>query len=425
MNKLFSSFLVLLMCSSLTYSQWSEQTSPITTLLYSVSAVDNNVVWACGNVGKVLRTTNGGATWDSVPTPLLPPIALYNIWGINATTAIVTGSPSDTYVFKTTNSGAFWAQVFSQVGGFIDAIIQTDASQNKMFMMGDPVGSRWSLWKSTNNGSTWDSVGLYLPQVATEAGWNNSLTSVYNSFSGRIWFGTSASRVYYGYGLTSGNITWTQQPTTGLTQSTAIWFNDSTRGMVGGGTFLQKTTNSGVLWAPVTGIPGTGSITGITGAGNDWWYVRGTGVYYTSDNGLTWATDYTAPGTSSYTHISKSRTGTYMWAVRGNGGISRSLGPIGIQPISNEIPVNYNLHQNYPNPFNPSTAIKFEIPKTSSVKLIIYDALGREVALMVNEELKAGVYEVKWDGTPYSSGIYLCKLSAGDFSSTMKIVLSK
>src|SRR5437870_7574031 len=138
MNKILSFLLLVLMSTSLTYSQWSEQTSPVTTLLYSVSAVDNNIVWACGNVGKVLRTTNGGANWDSVPSPF--PSALYNIWGINATTAVVTGSPSDTYVFKTTNGGAYWAQVFTQVGGFIDAIIQTDASQNKMFMMGDPVG---------------------------------------------------------------------------------------------------------------------------------------------------------------------------------------------------------------------------------------------------------------------------------------------
>ena len=65
MNKILSFLLLVLMSTSLTYSQWSEQTSPVTTLLYSVSAVDNNIVWACGNGGKVLRTTNSGATWDS------------------------------------------------------------------------------------------------------------------------------------------------------------------------------------------------------------------------------------------------------------------------------------------------------------------------------------------------------------------------
>lgn len=104
--------------------------------------------------------------------------------------------------------------------------------------------------------------------------------------------------------------------------------------------------------------------------------------------------------------------------------------PVGINPTSNEIPYDFSLSQNYPNPFNPQTKIKFDIPQgmkgqTSNVKLIIYDLLGREVATLVNEELKPGSYEVDWDGSNYSSGVYFCKLVSGDFAVTKKMVLMK
>ena len=85
----------------------------------------------------------------------------------------------------------------------------------------------------------------------------------------------------------------------------------------------------------------------------------------------------------------------------------------------------FTLSQNYPNPFNPQTKIKFAVPKASFTKLIIYDLLGREVATLVNEELKPGTYEADWDGSDYSSGVYFYKLVSGDFSEIKKMVLMK
>jgi hypothetical protein len=107
--------------------------------------------------------------------------------------------------------------------------------------------------------------------------------------------------------------------------------------------------------------------------------------------------------------------------------------PIGIKQISSEIPDKFNLSQNYPNPFNPSTKIKFDIPnfplmkgvRGMSVRLTIYDLLGREVATLVNRQLQPGTYEVEWDGTNYPSGVYFYKLSAGDYIETKKMVLVK
>lgn len=90
-----------------------------------------------------------------------------------------------------------------------------------------------------------------------------------------------------------------------------------------------------------------------------------------------------------------------------------------------QIPTEYMLEQNYPNPFNPSTTISFRLPEQSQVVLKIYDALGREVTTLVNDEMKAGSYNVQWTATDFASGIYFYRLSAGKFSQTKKLMLLK
>ena len=98
---------------------------------------------------------------------------------------------------------------------------------------------------------------------------------------------------------------------------------------------------------------------------------------------------------------------------------------IGLNPVGCDIPKEYKLYNNYPNPFNSVTKIKIDIPEISFTKLVIYDILGREVAILVNEKLSPGTYEVEWDASNYPSGVYFYKLTAGDFTQTKKLVLLK
>ena len=95
--------------------------------------------------------------------------------------------------------------------------------------------------------------------------------------------------------------------------------------------------------------------------------------------------------------------------------------------ISNKIiPDNYSLSQNYPNPFNPTTTINYELPKDGTVKLIVYDLLGREVLKLVNNEFKtSGRYSVDFDGRSLSSGIYFYKIESGSFTDVKRMVLLK
>jgi hypothetical protein len=108
---------------------------------------------------------------------------------------------------------------------------------------------------------------------------------------------------------------------------------------------------------------------------------------------------------------------------------------VGINQISSEIPLEFSLSQNYPNPFNPSTKIKFQIPLSRGVdavggrgvlsKLSIYNSLGHEVEVLVNQSLQPGTYEVDWDASNYPSGVYFYELISGNFTQTRKMVLLK
>ncbi len=95
----------------------------------------------------------------------------------------------------------------------------------------------------------------------------------------------------------------------------------------------------------------------------------------------------------------------------------------GIQTV--EIPNYYSLSQNYPNPFNPSTSIKFTLPEANNVKLVVFDILGKEVTTLVNEFRNTGTYNVDFDASALSSGVYFYRLEAGNFTETKRMLLVK
>ncbi len=90
-----------------------------------------------------------------------------------------------------------------------------------------------------------------------------------------------------------------------------------------------------------------------------------------------------------------------------------------------ELPFGFSLNQNYPNPFNPGTIINFTIPKTSHVKLKIYNSQGKELNTLVNESKYAGNYDISYNGEHLPSGIYFYRLEAGEFSDMKKMILVK
>ncbi len=98
---------------------------------------------------------------------------------------------------------------------------------------------------------------------------------------------------------------------------------------------------------------------------------------------------------------------------------------VSVEDESLLIPSEFNLSQNYPNPFNPSTIIAYSIPQRSNVSLKIYDIVGKEIATLVNEQKEAGLYEIKYDASKLSSGVYIYSIQAGDFLESRKMILMK
>jgi hypothetical protein len=96
-----------------------------------------------------------------------------------------------------------------------------------------------------------------------------------------------------------------------------------------------------------------------------------------------------------------------------------------VEPNSAYIPNDYNLKQNYPNPFNPETIINFDLPKSGFVSLKVYDILGKEITTLVYEMKNAGSYDIKFDGSTLSNGMYFSKLETNGYTSTKKMFLVK
>src|SRR4030095_2049376 len=187
---------------------------------------------------------------------------------------------------------------------------------------------------------------------------------------------------------------------------------------------VSYTTNLGTNW---TTQLFTNALNGLDFGGTQTGYAVGINgfVIKTTDRGVSWF-----PQSSSTSAILRSVDfidSLNGYAV-GDGGViikTTNGGITSITPVNNEFPNSFRLYQNYPNPFNPVTKIRFDISSAGTANVTVYDILGREAAILVNEELNPGTYEIEWNSSAYSSGIYYYRLILGDFSQTMKMILAK
>ena len=118
-------------------------------------------------------------------------------------------------------------------------------------------------------------------------------------------------------------------------------------------------------------------------------------------------------------------TSNILYVTVGGGAKVAAGNPNGDASIASVIPESNSLGQNYPNPFNPSTQIRFGLSEPLHVRLIIYDMLGREVAKLADEDMDAGYHSVSWNASNVSSGVYIYRLSAGDFVQVKRMLVIK
>jgi photosystem II stability/assembly factor-like uncharacterized protein len=401
-------------------SSWVVQQSGIKDSLYTVKAVNNNVVWTGGTNGTVLRTTNGGTTWNSVGGGTIGSDVVNAVEALDANTALIASySLLGGKIFRTTNGGSSWSSVFNHTGAFIGGIQMKNSLEG--YAVGSPVGGKWLLLKTTNGGNSWDSLKTAPVQLMDDYG-----PTCVQLHGDTLWFGTYSGSVYRSTNL---GATWTSYATSGSI-SYGPHFNSSIEGLLAfNDGSSNKSTDGGTSWNPAQGKVSR-AFTCISGIGNEYWATTGGSIAYTKNMGQSWS--FSAPGHGGLiplnaVSISPVASPVNGWAV-GESGLILHYQRGGTTPLSintQTLATKPGLEQIYPNPFTSNTTIKYKITEPDFVSLKVFDAMGIEVANLVNEQKPAGDYSIEWNAAGLQSGIYFCRMHNGSHTEVRKMYLLK
>lgn len=395
---------------------WYQQTIPVNKIINDIFFLDSSNGWAvtaiqaAGDTAFVLKTTNGGTNWNVV----------YNftnhfraIQFLDLNTGYIVGGTlgGTARTYKTTDGGISWNIVLSILSGsnFQDVFF---INKDTGWVGDDNIDGGAGLRKTTNGGLNWvqQLSGSFGPKkiffINKDTGWticqNTNLYKTTNS--GAVW------TLQFAFSPTIVNLFFPSKDTGYIS------------GNFGGHT-IKKTINGGFNWDSTfnsQGGKGLYFINNTTGYNCD----NFTLMQKTTNGGLMWLNQSIPSGNYLTIHFSDTLHG---WAG-GSKLISTTDGggPLGTVQIGNELPKEYKLFQNYPNPFNPTTNIKYQIVKTSDVKLIVFDITGKGIAILTDKIQSAGTYQADWDSSHYSSGIYFYSLIInGAVIDTKKMILLK
>lgn len=410
---------VMLIYSHLSYPQWlndglQDQQDSDQEPIPRIQFLNLNTGWLVHPSKKdtVFKTTDSGLNWVGHRT--VDTNKLSGLFFLNNNTGWVAGYRGK--IAKTTDGGVSWVLQNSGIQSWLNAVQFYDA--NTGFAVGSKDSNRVIL-RTTNGGSNWqvlvrnNQARLYSVAILSA----NMIYCVGDS--GVVLFSSNA-----------GNSWGNQSSGTISTLRDVIFkiYGPNTIGWIAGKNgLLLTTTNGGTNW--ISRSFNSVNFYGIDFGSIDTGYVSGRGrIYKTINSGLNWLQQTTPVQDTVNIKDIFCINSQNVWAVPWSGQLiytTNGGGPVGIQPISNQVPSGFSLAQNYPNPFNPNTKIRFSIPKYSFAKLIIYDITGRVMAILVNEQLKPGVYEVNWDASHRASGVYYYKLEADSYSETKRMVLLK
>ena len=432
--------------------------------------------YAVGRFGVIAYTSDGGSTWDIQQTPNQS----YDLWTIDFESENVGwAAGSSGTVLKTTNGGNDWFEVNPDNVSNFRSIYFSDLQH------GWVVGVGGVIYRTIDGGYNWTKT---TPNVTFER-----LNSVYFVDQNIGWIAGAMGTIL---NSTNGGTDWSFQYSGTESELKSMSFTESGIGWIGGfyGTILHTEDGGGGLsvnsfWRNYLNLtlldPGetsddmnvevnpefldSYSLSGVTVVLDTILHsniadlaillshngVTDTLVVQSTNSGSNFIgctlTDASSvPVDESFPPF----TGIYkphsplsvlsgmdpngMWTLKiidlvsGNSGTLEAWGlKLYFDAISDVesdysiIPNKFEVYQNYPNPFNPSTTIKWQMPETGLVTLKIYDVLGREITMLVNEELSAGKHETIFDASRLSSGIYFYHLKAGSFIQTKKMLLLK
>lgn len=364
-------------------NNWVHMNPGFFTGLQAIKFVNASTGYAVGNGGLILKTTNGGLNWTgSTPTSR----DLTDLCFIDANTGYVVGNFST--ALKTTNGGANWILLNTNL---VDESFTSVACTSTKVFIGILFGST-NLISSVDGGNTWSSTKTRLTGELSAT----SISVVGNT-------------VYLaGFEMMSGF------------RVPSIF-----KSIDNGGTWAEPVLSGRAGLTDVVIVPNYPNLITIVGRyfsdptnGNKGYISRST------DGGNTWI-NLPAYGTGTVNLNAVASTEANSFIVGDNGLILKGDNLIAVTPISTEVPTNFSLSQNYPNPFNPTTNINFAVKEAGVVKMYIFNSIGQEVAVLVNEHFAAGTYTVDFNAGSLTSGIYFYRMVAKNFTETKKMVLVK
>jgi len=405
------------------------------------------------------RTTNGGINWIGLTSGFMD--NFYDVTFINSNTGFTGGN---NYIYKTTNSGINWTpfnlglQIYNGVNNimFLNQNTEYAGIDGGQIAKTTNCGLNWVITQTVTNDHLY---GMSFPSVDTGYAVTKWGSSVKSTNAGIDWtYLSSESERAYEDVIFSNNSTgyiggYAHDSDKAIIKRTQnggnIWINmflDSMtiindlclspdNSLFAAGYFLNnsdyngviyRTTNSGQTWLfnrfpnRISSIHFPSELIGYASGDNNI-------MYKTTNGGENWFATYCVNYYSSYgLYFLDNDTG---YAVSPNGQIIKTSSGggvlISVEPQSYVVPRTYNLYQNYPNPFNPVTKIKFDIPKAMNASLRIYDILGREIAVIVNDFLIPGTYEFDFNGSDLPSGVYFYMLGGEGFTESKKMILLK
>jgi photosystem II stability/assembly factor-like uncharacterized protein len=350
----------------------------------------------------IYKSTDGGANWvlssNGLPTAAtdINPVRTMQVSSANPNVVIATlfMNTANGGFYLSTDAGANWTKKQNGLPVDIGSNIRSSAIRplfdNQFYIGLDGVDSL-GVWATTNGGNNWFDFngGTMLNTYVIRALVFNS-TGNHTLFAGRASATANLGGVYeYTFSFVPVELVSFSAEVFGgnvnLTWMTATELNNY-------GFQIERRNFESTEWVNVGFVNGNGSTTE-------------TQFYSFSDKSV-------SVGKYFYRLKQLDFSGSYEYSSE-------------IEATILEVLNDFNLKQNYPNPFNPSTRISFSIPQNSFVTLKVFDVLGNEIETLVNRDLEAGSYELEFIGKNLTSGVYFYNITAGDFSKTMKMILSK
>jgi hypothetical protein len=386
---------------------WNQVTVPFRYVFLPALSVFGDTVLAGGpSIEAAFVSTDKGLHWEGFWTNLLVSISSFAMLGSDIYAGVANTSFGHG-VYKSADGGLSWSQTSAGLPVAVTNKIVIDGS--RMYAATDG-----GLYTSTDNGTSW-----------TPTAWTNNAVGVYSQDPLVIVSRLSPQRTYRS---TDRGSTWDSLggglPLNFAARSFARIGDNLFMCGTGSSSSLFRSTDNGANW---TNITGTTSAVQVLADGSTLW-VNGITPLYSTNSGQTWTTVSTSGITGGFSAIAVG--GGFLYGEVGGSGQSRLYrrsvsGLVDVPASRNIVPTSFELEQNYPNPFNPVSTIGFSIAESGVVTLKVYDLLGREVAVLVNERKEPGTYAIKFDGGEIASGVYLYRLETARFIQTRKMILLK